>query len=411
MKIFFLWFYLVGLITGLHCKNGINNNTLKSQITENSQTTTGSNKILCGADQPEKYLPLLKNKRVGLIVNHTSLHKEKHLVDFLISERIQVNCIFAPEHGFRGNQADGAVIKDDLDPSTGIPIISLYGNKKAPTSADLKNVDILVFDIQDVGTRFYTFLSTLKYVMEAAAENNKALLILDRPNPNGWYVDGPILEPEFTSFVGVIPIPVVHGMTLAELGKMMNGEKWLKDQLQCKLTIITCENYNHSLAYHLTEKPSPNLPNDVAIALYPSLCFFEATNVSVGRGTNKQFQIYGSPWLPETGFSFTPKPNSASPAPILNGEKCNGVDLTRVSLDKIRKSKKINLSYLIQSYQQFSDKSKFFLPGSGFEKLVGNRKLREQLKQGVSEEVIRKSWEPALGNFKSLRLKYLIYPD
>ena len=410
MKLFFFLVYLTSALTGLQCKENADRSAAEPAFSNDTATAVTA-PLLTGAQQPEQYLPLLKDKKVGLVVNHTSHTGSMHLADFLVSKHIAVKAIFAPEHGFRGDQADGATIHDGKDPATGIPIISLYGSKKAPSTADLANLDILVFDIQDVGTRFYTYLSTLKYLMDAAAAHQIPLIVLDRPNPNGHYIDGPVLEQEFTSFVGVIPIPVVHGMTLGELGQLINGEKWLTNGRQCQLTVIACSNYTHRMFWHTAEKPSPNLPNDLAVALYPSLCFFEATNVSVGRGTNQQFQIYGSPWLPDQGFSFTPQPNQASTQPPLAGRKCHGADLSKAEVQEIRSLKRIDLSYLINAYRDFNDKAKFFLPGNGFEKLAGTAALRRQIQQGVPESEIRRSWEPALGNFKSLRLKYLIYPD
>lgn len=367
--------------------------------------------ILTGAEQPGKYLPILKQKNVALVVNQTSMVVDKHLVDYLLNKGIHVKVIFAPEHGFRGEAADGAVIHDGIDPQTQTKIISLYGNKRAPSAEDLKGIDIVVFDIQDVGARFYTFLSTLKYVMEACATNHIPLLLLDRPNPNGHYIDGPLLDPKFTSFVGIIPIPVVHGMTLGELAGMMNGQGLLKDKLKCDLGVIPCADYSHSAIYTLPVKPSPNLPNDLAIALYPSLCFFEATNVSVGRGTDDQFQIYGSPYLPRTNFSFTPTPNAGSPQPPLQGKTCYGSDLTNTKLETVRNEKKLNLNYLLKAYKQFTDKSKFFLPGDGFERLAGTAELRKQIIAGKTEEQIRASWQKGIEEFRTVRSQYLLYPD
>ena len=281
----------------------------------------------------------------------------------------------------------------------------------APNAKDLSDIDIVVFDIQDVGTRFYTFLSTLKYVMEACAMNNKPLIILDRPNPNGQYIDGPVLDMKFASFVGVIPIPIVHGMTLGELARMMNGEHWLQNGLQCNLTVIPCHDYKHSMKYSLPVIPSPNLPNDLAIALYPSLCLFEGTNVSIGRGTDMQFQIYGSPFLPVSGFEFIPMSNTGSANPPFQGQVCKGIDLSYLDIDSIRRQKKINLTYLLDAYKQFRNKDKFFLPTLYFDKLAGTDSLRKMIENGNDEQTIRASWLEGLEKFRKIRSNYLLYSD
>ena len=359
--------------------------------------------IKTGADNYAAYLPLLKDKKVGIITNQTGILSDKtHLVDFLLDKKINVQKIYAPEHGFRGTADAGELIKDGKDTKTGLPIISLYGNNKKPKPEQLAGIDILVFDLQDVGARFYTYISSLHYIMEACAENNIPLIVLDRPNPNGSIVDGPILEKEHTSFVGMHQIPLLHGMTIGEYAKMINGEKWLKNGVECKLTVIPCLNYNREMAYSLPVKPSPNLPNDQSINLYASLCLFEGTNVSSGRGTEMQFQIYGSPFLPKSSFSFTPMPNFGAKDPIHNGKLCYGEDLT-----KIEKVKQLELKWLIKAYNSTSDKSKFF--NDFFVKLAGTKKLREQIEAGVSESEIRKSWEKGLNNFKTMRRNYLIY--
>ncbi|HBI02339.1 MAG TPA: DUF1343 domain-containing protein, partial [Flavobacterium sp.] len=370
------------------------------------------------------YLPLLFGKNVGVVTNQTGIIIFKEfievknntntrsdkgvkitqtsIVDFFIDKKIQVQKIYAPEHGFRGTADAGELIKDGKDTKTGLPIISLYGDNKKPKPEQLKGIDVMVFDLQDVGARFYTYISSLHYVMEACAENNIPLIVLDRPNPNGGIVDGPILEKEFTSFVGMHPIPVLHGMTIGEYAKMINGEKWLKDGIQCNLTVIPCLNYKHKMAYSLPIKPSPNLPNDQSINLYASLCFFEGTNVSVGRGTEKQFQIYGSPFLAKTDFSFTPKPNLGAKDPMHNGKLCYGENLSN-----IQKVNRLELKWLIKSYNSTSDKKAFF--NSFFVKLAGTKKLQEQIEKGVSEVEIRKSWEKGLNEFIKVREKYLIY--
>ena len=373
-----------------------------------------------GAENFESYLPLLKDKRVGIVTNQTGilenksklspedhgvhLSKEKHLVDFLIEQNINLQKIYAPEHGFRGTADAGELIVDGKDTKTNLPIISLYGNNKKPKPEQLEGIDILVFDLQDVGARFYTYISSLHYVMEACAENNIPLLVLDRPNPNGSVIDGPILEKEHKSFVGMHEIPVLHGMTIGEYAKMINGEKWLKDGLQCNLTVIPCLNYSHDMKYSLPVKPSPNLPNDQSINLYASLCFFEGTNVSLGRGTEKQFQIYGSPFLPESefDFSFTPKPNFGAKDPVHNGKLCFGEDLT-----EIRKVHRLELKWLLKAYENTADKTVFF--NDFFTKLAGTKKLREQIETGMTEKEIRKTWQEGLEQFKEIRGKYLIY--
>lgn len=369
----------------------------------NTAQPTESQPIKTGADNSATYLPLLKGKKVGIVTNQTGILSNKiHLVDYLIEQKISVEKIYAPEHGFRGTADAGELIKDGKDTKTGLPIISLYGDNKKPKAEQLAGIDVLLFDLQDVGARFYTYISSLHYVMEACAENNIPLIILDRPNPNGSIVDGPTLEKENTSFVGMHQIPVLHGMTIGEYGQMINGEKWLKKGIQCHLTVIKCLNYKRDMFYSLPVKPSPNLPNDQAINLYASLCFFEGTNVSLGRGTNKQFQIYGSPDLPKSSFSFTPMPNEGAKEPPLKGKLCYGEDLSSAP-----KVSRLELKWLIKAYSETSDKSKFFIPF--FTKLAGTQKLQQQIEAGTSEADIRKSWEKGLNEFKTMRQQYLIY--
>lgn len=386
---------------------------------------TNLRNLKTGADNYENYLPLLKDKKVGIVTNQTGEIKliksialiegvngnyegddieymNQSIVDFLVEKKVSVQKIFAPEHGFRGTADAGEHIIDGKDTKTDIPIISLYGNNKKPKPEQLYGIDVMVFDLQDVGARFYTYISSLHYVMEACAENNIQLIVLDRPNPNGSIVDGPVLEKEFSSFVGMHPIPTLHGMTIGEYAQMINGEKWLKDSIQCELIVIPCSNYNREMAYSLPVKPSPNLPNNQSINLYASLCLFEGTNVSVGRGTEKQFQIYGSPFLPKSDFSFTPIPNLGAKEPLYKNELCYGEDLT-----SIKKADKLELKWLIKAYKSTSDKSKFFNPF--FTKLAGTKKLQQQIESGISEEEIRKSWEKGLDDFKKMRAKYLIY--
>lgn len=371
---------------------------------EISIKTEKSKEIKTGADNYEAYLPSLKSKKVGVVTNQTGILSNKtHLVDYLLEQKIDLKKIFAPEHGFRGTADAGELIKDGKDTKTGLPIISLYGDNKKPKVEQLAGIEVLVFDLQDVGARFYTYISSLHYIMEACAENNIELIVLDRPNPNGNIVDGPLLEKEFTSFVGMHPIPTLHGMTIGEYAKMINGEKWLKNGIQCKLKVIPCLNYSREMNYSLPVKPSPNLPNDQAINLYASICLFEGTNVSSGRGTEKQFQIYGSPYLPKSGFSFTPVPNFGAKDPMHKNILCYGEDLSAIP-----KVTQLELKWLIKSYNTTSDKSKFF--NSFFTKLAGTKKLQQQIEAGVSEKDIRKSWEKDLNNFKEMRRKYLIYP-
>ncbi|MBG8551948.1 exo-beta-N-acetylmuramidase NamZ family protein [Hymenobacter guriensis] len=386
-----------------------------SSVAEVSQAQSSSPQILAaepvtaplvvGAARFDQYLPLLKGKRVGLVVNQTARVGRAYLVDTLLTKGVDVTVIFAPEHGFRGEAADGATIKDGKDARSGRPVRSLYGATKKPTPEMLQNVDVLVFDIQDVGTRFYTFISTMHYVMEAAAEQNKEVLVLDRPNPNGWYVDGPVLEPQHKSFVGMHPIPVVHGLTVGELAKMINGEKWLASGRQCRLTVVPVQGYTHATRYELPVRPSPNLPNAHAVALYPAICLFEGTDVSVGRGTDAPFELIGAPTQPAPRpFSFTPRPNAGSPTPPQNGKLCYGEDLRQTGNEV-----GFTLKYLLDYYRQSTAKEKFF--GKYFEQLSGTSTLRQQVVAGKSEQEIRASWEPALGQYKALRQKYLLYPD
>ena len=381
------------------------NSYQKSTLSENQNSIRPNQSISfkTGADNSENYLPLLKDKKVGVVSNQTGILSNKiHLVDFLVSNAIQVQKIFAPEHGFRGTADAGELIIDGKDTKTGLPIISLYGANKKPTPEQLEGIDILIFDIQDVGARFYTYISSLHYIMEACAENNIPLVVLDRPNPNGFIIDGPILEKEFSSFVGMHPVPVLYGMTIGEYAQMINGEKWLKEEVQCNLQVIPCVDYDRNASYHLPERPSPNLPNDQAINLYASLCFFEGTNVSVGRGTDKQFQIYGSPNLPQSGFSFIPEPNFGAKEPIYKGVSCFGEDLST-----IEPVSQIELKWLIRAYNTTEDKTAFFNPF--FTKLAGTQTLRLQIEEGISERKIKKSWKPGLDQFKEIRKKYLLY--
>ena len=364
--------------------------------------------VVVGAARLAQYLPQLRGQRVGLVINQTSRVGNAYLVDTLRARGVNVTAIFAPEHGFRGEAADGATIADGRDARSGVPVRSVYGKTKKPTPEMLADVDVLVFDIQDVGARFYTFISTLHYVMEAAAEQRKPVLVLDRPNPNGDLVDGPILEPAHKSFVGLDPLPIAHGLTVGELARMINGEKWLAGGRQCRLTVVPVEQgYTHATAYHLPVRPSPNLPTDHAVALYPSICLFEGTNVSVGRGTSAPFEVVGSPSQPATRpYSFTPAPNAGSPTPPMKGQRCYGLDLATAPA---RENGGLVLKYLLDFYQQSTDKEHFF--GKYFEELSGTDALRQQIVAGKSEAAIRASWEPGLRKFRVLRRKYLLYPE
>jgi len=360
-----------------------------------------------GAYQTQRYFPLLKGKSVGLVVNHTSVIGSTHLADSLLHAGIQVKKVFAPEHGFRGTADAGAHIDNEVDKQTGLPLISLYGKHKKPTPEDLQGLDIVVFDIQDVGARFYTFSSTLFYVMEACAENNVKLLLLDRANPNGHYVDGPVLDRKFASFVGLNPIPVVHGLTMGEFAGMINGEKWLANGLTCNLQVIDCQSYRHRDVVPITIAPSPNLPNGQSIGLYPSLCLLEPTLVSVGRGTTNQFQVVGTPNPAAGTYTFTPVPTPGAMDPPLKGTLCYGLDLREVNARELG----FSLKYLIHFFSSTGSKESFFTSASFFDKLAGTDSLRLMLMAGKSEEEIRASWQPALNTYKKMRKRYLIYRD
>ncbi|WP_339883624.1 DUF1343 domain-containing protein [Polaribacter vadi] len=393
----------------ISCAQKTQNKSSEFQI-QNSEKEDVS--IKTGAERTDLYVKLLKGKKVAVVGNQTSIieqrtkKKEKrnfiHIVDSLIRLGINVKKVFAPEHGFRGEADAAELVKDGKDTKTGLPIISLYGKNKKPTVAQLENIDVVIFDIQDVGVRFYTYISTLHYVMEACAALNIPVLIFDRPNPNAHYIDGPVLEMEHTSFVGKHPVPVVYGMTIGEYGQMINGEKWLKNGIKCDLTVIPLENYNHNSDVHLAVRPSPNLPNDKSINLYPSLGFFEGTTINAGRGTEFQFQRYGASFFPKNDFNYTPKPNFGSKYPKENGKLCYGVDLRTA-----KKQHQIDLQWLLDAYQKTPKTEKFF--GSTFTIHAGNTKLQQQIEQGLSQEKIRESWQKDLEKFKKIRAKYLIY--
>ncbi len=361
--------------------------------------------LVLGAERMDLVLAGLEGKRVAMLVNHTSLVKGTHLVDTLLSQGVNIQKVFAPEHGFRGEADAGETIRSGTDPRTGLPIISLYGANKKPTAEQLKDVDIVLFDIQDVGTRFYTYISSMHYVMEACAEQGKQVLVLDRPNPNGRFIDGPVLDPALKSFVGMHPIPVLHGLTVGELAGMINGEKWLEGGLTCDLEVIPMTGYRHDMPYSLPVKPSPNLPNDLSIQLYPSLCLFEGTVISVGRGTMLPFQQIGHPSLEDYSHTFTPRSiEGMAKYPPLEGEECHG---TLFTTDNAIEG--FDLSFLMEYYRQFSPKDEYF--NAYFPKLAGTTDLEDQIRNGWSEEEIRETWEPALTDYKVLREKYLLYPD
>lgn len=365
--------------------------------------------ILTGAEQTQLYIPEFKDKRVGVVVNPTSMVGKKHLVDTLRASGVDLKKIFAPEHGFRADADAGAIIDNDYDPKTALPIVSIYGKKKGPDSLDLVDIDVMVFDIQDVGVRFYTYISTLQYVMEACAKYKKPLYVLDRPNPNGYYIDGPVLDKKYASFVGMQPIPVVHGLTVGEYAQMLNGEKWLTDSVQCELHVIACKNYTHSMLYELPVKPSPNLPNMTSIYLYPSLCLFEGTPVSVGRGTDRPFQVYGYPGNLNGAFTFTPQAKAGANKPPYMNQLCRGYDLSYYNTGFFLNKKAIFLNYVIDAYRNYPQKENFFT--DFFDKLAGTDKLREDIKAGKNEQLIRLGWQDDIKKYKAIRKKYLLYKD
>lgn len=364
-------------------------------------------KLQLGIEVLMENVESLQGKNIAVVANQTSIlpgQNKLHLVDALLEKKLKVVKIFAPEHGFRGEADAGATVVDGKDTKTGLPIISLYGNQKKPSKKNLEEVDLVIFDLQDVGVRFYTYISTLHYVMEACADHGVKLMVLDRPNPNGTIVDGPVLEPGYESFVGMHPVPVLHGMTIGEYAQMILGEKWLPEGKQCALQVIACKNYRKSMPYSLPVRPSPNLPNDLSINLYASLCFFEGTNVSVGRGTELQFQIYGSPHITKKSYSFVPKPNFGASDPLHNGKECFGENLTQHT-----KVNRLEIKWLKRAYANTSPMIKRQFFNSFFPKLAGNNQLQFQIMNGVSEDEIRKSWKPKLEEYEKMRKKYLIY--
>lgn len=385
-------------------------------------------RITPGAERINVYLPLIKGKKVGIFANHTSVVGNTHLVDTLRKLGVDIRVIFGPEHGFRGTTPDGVKITDYKDEQTGILVVSLYGNKRRPSPEDIKDVDVLIFDIQDVGTRFYTYISSMQEYLETALENHKPLLLLDRPNPNGFYVDGPVLDKKFKSFVGMQPIPINYGMTMGEYAQMLLGEKWLSEKANAihaynisttptsdtpfHFMVIKNQNYTHKSKYVLPVKPSPNLPNIQSIYLYPSLCLFEGTVLSEGRGTDMQFQVIGHPALPKDLFSFTPNPNEGSKSSKHFGKVCYGWHLGGTPEEVLKKTdNQIQLKWLIEAYKLFPNKDSFFLKSNSFNRLAGSDVLMQQIKESKTEDEIRKSWEPQLGEFKLIRKKYLLYKD
>lgn len=365
--------------------------------------------VITGAERPGAYLALLEGKKVGLIANHTSRVGEQHLADFLLSSGVDLRRIFAPEHGFRGAASAGEAIVDGKDPRTGLPVISLYGKNKKPQPEQLQELDVLIFDIQDVGARFYTYVSTMSYAMEAAAEQGLAFMLLDRPNPNGYYVDGPILEMQHRSFVGLHPVPVVHGMTLGEYAQMLNGEGWLADGQRCDLTVVTCQNWDHETAYDLPIAPSPNLPNALAVALYPSLCFFEGTPVSVGRGTDFPFQVIGAPWFGDSNTAFVPRSRPGAQNPPFAGQLCKGFDLRDFARHYLQGYGQLYWYWLVGAYELAPDKKAFF--NNFFVKLAGTERLQKMIEAGSSAEDLAQAWSEERRAFLRIRRKYLLYPD
>ncbi len=366
--------------------------------------------ILPGAYNTMQYLPLISDKKVGLVINHTSILGKTNLLDSLVSLKVNVRAVFTPEHGFKGTADAGSYVSDGTYSNSAIPVISLYGKKKKPDTEDLKGIDIMVFDLQDVGVRFYTYLSTLHYIMEACAEQQIPLLVLDRPNPNGHYIDGPVLDSEYKSFIGLHPVPVVYGMTIGEYAQMINVEYWLTDSVQCELTVIKCQHYTHSSLYRLPVPPSPNLREMRAVYLYPSVALFEGTVVSEGRGTEFPFQMIGHPEYPDHTFSFIPQPMEGySLNPKLKFINCFGMDLREIPIDSLQHERKINLSYLIDFYNDLNLGENFFT--DYFDLLAGNHELRDQIIMGSTVEEIRQSWIEELEGFKKIRVKYLLYPD
>ncbi len=374
------------------------------------QQITLGNPVEVGASRIDSYITSLKDKHIAIVGNQTSVVGKTHLVDTLISLGVKIDKLFCPEHGFRGEAEAGAEISSSVDKKTGVPIVSLYGENKKPTCEQIEGLELIIFDLQDVGVRFYTYISTLHYIMEACAENNISVMVLDRPNPNGFFIDGPVLKPDCKSFVGMHPVPIAYGMTIGEYARMINGEKWLNNEVQCNLTVVSLANYTHETRYVLPVAPSPNLQTIQAIYLYPSLCLFEGTPFSVGRGTDKPFEMVGHPENPLGDYLFTPKAMPGkSDNPICQNKECRGFLLSDFSSDFLKKNNSIHIFWLIDLYKQFPNKELFFTPF--FDKLTGDKLLKEMIIEGKSEEEIRESWQPELDSFKKVRLKYLLYPE
>ena len=366
--------------------------------------------VITGAERTELYYPLLKNKTIGIVANNASQIKGKNIVDSLVSSGFDVKTIFCPEHGFRKFEEAGQIIKNSIDSATGVRIVSLYGKSMKPDKKEIDNLDIVVFDLQDVGVRFFTYISTLTMMMEACAESNTPIIVLDRPNPNGFYIDGPVLDSAYASFVGMHPVPVVYGMTIGEYATMINEEGWLKKAVICDLRIIPLENYTHSSVYDLPVRPSPNLTTMNAVWLYPSLCLFEGTIVSIGRGTKTPFEVLGHPFLKGFSYSFTPENiKGMSQNPLYRGQLCLGLDLSDFYSTHPKMKGRINLSWLVMTYEDLGSKPDFF--NDYFDKLAGNSELRKQIIEDIPEMEIRRSWEPGLLKFKEIRKKYLLYPE
>ncbi|MCQ2959140.1 MAG: DUF1343 domain-containing protein [Bacteroidales bacterium] len=402
MKRFNLIITLVCLISLFFCAFCLKTNTKEKEEKNVEDMELASVKV--GAERMPVYLPFLQGKNVAVVGNQTSMVVNTHLVDTLLKSGISVKKIFTPEHGFRGVEDAGAAVNDGIDKVTGLPLISLYGKHKKPTVEDLQGIDVVVFDIQDVGVRFYTYISTMHYVMEACAENNVSFWVLDRPNPTE-FIDGPVLKQEYSSFVGMHPVPIAHGMTIAEYAQMVNGEKWLKNGVQCDLHVVTCDGYEHGTYYAIPIPPSPNLPNMTAICCYPTLCLFEGTRISVGRGTEFPFQVYGHPQFKEKDFSFVPESRKGASNPLYKGETCYGKNLRGGGFDCGR----LNISVWLDAYKNYGGSEPFF--NSFFTKLAGTTELQKAIESGLSEEEIRKSWEDDLNAFRQIRQKYLLYTD
>lgn len=392
---------------GYYAYSAVMTATKENTIHQSSdQTAQQTSSLQVGAERMTEYLPLLQNKNVAIVGNQTSVVGAVHLVDTLLRRGVSVKKIYTPEHGFRGTADAGATIGNSVDAQTGLPIVSLYGTHKKPTVEDLQGIDIVVFDIQDVGARFYTYISTMHYVMEACAENHVPFLVLDRPNPNGFYVDGPVLKPSCASFVGMHPVPIVHGMTIAEYARMINGEHWLKDGLQCELHYVLCSGYDHSVKYTLPIPPSPNLPNMQAVYLYPTLCLFEGTELSCGRGTDYPFQVIGHPQFRDSSFSFIPRSKTGAQHPLFEDKRCYGYDFRNYAVDSIHE---LNISIWQKAYKDYAGEKIFF--NRFFVKLSGTPELQKFLELGSPERIIRESWKQDLDIYRQTRQKYLLYKD